>query len=297
MCMSLVNLFLKRSDDKITTIKPIEVIENETNENLYEIEGKILTRKEKHAFDGDKVLFSCDENKINYSQRNNKYYKKIGENVANAHTMCNVTSMCMALDYAGYKFPDLGKWSQPEDALMDFMVTNEEIDALYKKNYPTYYDAYKKGIEGAYYPNEVHSILSYGTNLWMGVKPGKITQFISNANFPYLLYLSFVKGSVPIVVSGSFPTSSGDRLNHIVTVSGVAYTRASYDKYKKSGDWKDLLVENVKIDDPYGNTLTGWSGSGQDILLTWEYCVNNLKPLNSASEKWCHTFVPGPEII
>ena len=50
----------------------------------------------------------------------------------------------------------------------------------------------------------------------------------------------------------------------------------------------DIKIAKVKIDDPYGNTLNDWQGSGNDIFLPWDYVVKNIKPLNSSSIKWAH---------
>ena len=50
----------------------------------------------------------------------------------------------------------------------------------------------------------------------------------------------------------------------------------------------DIKVAGIKIDDPYGNTLKDWEGSGNDIWLKWDYVVKNIKPLNSDTIKWAH---------
>ena len=53
------------------------------------------------------MIINISDGKANYSQRNNKI---------KPHESCNVTSMCMALDYLGYSFPK-GGYEQPEDNL------------------------------------------------------------------------------------------------------------------------------------------------------------------------------------
>jgi hypothetical protein len=49
-------------------------------------------------------------------------------------------------------------------------------------------------------------------------------------------------------------------------------------------------------DDPYGNTLNDFTGSGNDIKVDWSYAIKNLKPLNNR-KKWAHIFVKPVEII
>ena len=236
------------------------------------------------------IYFDCDGNKENYSQRNNQFvWKKNFAEVKNS-TMCNVTSYVMFADYAGWKLP-VGKYTQPEDNFADFIMNSKEVDDYYKKNYPAMYDEYKAGKKGCYTPNEIHSILSYAFNLW--VKVPNATRFIERANFPALCWKNFVLDSLPFVISGSFPKSNGVRLNHIVVCTGFAMEEKDYIEASNSVKLNgvipnDIKIAKVKIDDPYGNTLNDWQGSGNDIFLPWSYVVKNIKPLNSSNIKWAH---------
>jgi hypothetical protein len=149
------------------------------------------------------------------------------------------------------------------------------------------YEDYKKGKKDCYYPNEIHSLLSYATNLWV---QDTVTTFTTKGDFKQLLCASLVENSRPLVVSGSFPMSNGNRFNHIVTVTGVLYD-------EDNPTWKSTPLQ-IKIDDPNGNPLKDWTGSGNDIMLDWDFCVKNLKPLNSENEKWVHVFIKnGAETI
>ena len=270
--MSFAELFTKKENSNpFIDIKNHSVVEAKTTTDVEVPLGK-----------SDKLLFTCDENKINYSQKNNKYYKKINNAVAYSNTMCNVTSMIMALDYAGFKFPDLGKWEQPEDAFMDFMLNSKEVDKMYEKDYPTMYKDYKAGKKDCYFPNEIHSLLSYATNLWL---QDVVTKFTTKGRIKKLLWDNLVQNSLPLVVSGSFPMSNGKRFNHIVTITGV--------KYDSLKNGEESTPIQIKIDDPNGNPLKDWTGSGNDIMLDWQFCVENLKPLNSENEKWVHYFIKG----
>ena len=92
------------------------------------------------------LIINVSDNKENYSQRNNKYvhFNKSGLKDIYSGSVCNTTSICQALDYNGWKFPDLGKWNQPEDALSEFIATSEDVDLRYKTKMPALYKEYKE---------------------------------------------------------------------------------------------------------------------------------------------------------
>lgn len=237
------------------------------------------------------VIFDCDGNKQNYSQRNNEFVWGRGSISVKNSSMCNVTSYAMFADYAGWKFPD-GKYEQPEDNFAEFIMNSKEVDDFYKKHYPAMYRDYKNGKAGSYTPNEIHSILAMAFNLWVEVPDA--AQFIERANFPAACWKNFVNDSLPMVVSGSFPMSTGKVLNHIVVCTGFAMKEADYEAAVKSIKIKgvipnDIVIDSIKLDDPYGNTLKDWKGSGNDVWVKWDYAVKYLKPLNSTSIKWIHT--------
>lgn len=226
------------------------------------------------------AYFSCDDNKMNYSQRNNKYVWKDKDAYVNWTSMCNVTSMVMAADYAGYHFPP-GNFDQPEDNLAKFIMESDLIDETYKKKYPAMYKDYKAGKKGSYTPNEIHELLALGLNTWLGTNA---VTFSTSTNFIEALRKNFVDQSLPIVVSGVF-----NGLHHIVCITGVAY-----DYKEENGTIKinSKIPKIVKIDDPWGNPLKGYQKglSGNDIELTWDYCVKYLKPVNDSKIKWTHQF-------
>lgn len=239
------------------------------------------------------VIFSCDENKENYSQRNNKFNWRNKDAVINANTTCNATSYVMFADYAGWHLPS-GKYEQPEDNFTDFIVNSPEVDTYYKTHFPAMYKDFKEGKAGCYTPNEIHKILCYAFNLWVGVEDA--ARFLEKCNIKSALWRYFVADSLPLVLSGSFPTSKGKALNHIVVCTGVAYKKEDYEKAKSSikilgtiPNAELLTPAKIKIDDPYGNTLKDWQGSGNDVWLDWNYVVKNVKPLNSPDIKWAHT--------
>ena len=173
-------------------------------------------------------------------------------NIRDPYNTCNVTSMIMALDYLGYEFPD-GKYERPTDNLHCFM---EE-----KELRPTW-----------------HEELSLATNLWMGQF---ITEFSTERPIPEIL--NELKGGRPVVLSGDFPGYPIKRpqgpLGHIVVLVGADW------------DGPDTgLPSSIIIDDPYGNTLNNWQGSGNDIVLPWNLFIEWFKYCGSPHTKWAHYF-------
>jgi hypothetical protein len=88
--------------------------------------------------------------------------------------------------------------------------------------------------------------------------------------------------------SGTFPgypklninkkTGEPEALGHIVCVVGLMYEE---DPYKPI----DMI-----IDDPYGNTMSNWSGSGNNIYIPWDLFVKWMKPVNDPDIFWAHRF-------
>lgn len=239
--------------------------------------------------------YSCDENQDNYSQRRSPFVFKKGDSVIDKNGLCNVHSMVMAALYAGYKLPS-GKYGREPDNFADFIVTDPRVDAYYKKVMPAMWKEWNDGKKDAYTPMEIHSVLAYAFNIWLDGEKDQFVKFYDNLNFKAALYNNFVRGSLPIVISGSFPKSTGTRLNHIVTATGVVYD--ANEIAKATRDPKYIPTPKfVKVDDPYGDTLHDWQGSGNNILLPWAYCIKNLKPLNSENVKWGHIFQKPAAIV
>jgi hypothetical protein len=93
----------------------------------------------------------------------------------------------------------------------------------------------------------------------------------------------------PWVGSGTFPgypeinidlkTGEPKPLGHIVCVVGIVYDN---DPYSPSA---------IIIDDPYGNTMDNWKGSGNDIQIPWDLFVKWMKPVNDPAVFWAHCFM------
>jgi len=188
--------------------------------------------------------------RINVSQGKMNYSQR--NNERNPHNACNVTSIVMALDYLGYDFPP-GPYKQPEDNLHYFMEQ--------EKLRPTW-----------------HYELSTATNKWMG---RRVTDFSTER--PIGSIFEELKKGKPVVLSGDFPfvNSKSVRvtLGHIVVLVGAEWDGDG------TGNPKSVI-----IDDPYGNTINNFQGSGNDVVLSWDQFVKWFKTVNSTKTKWGHFF-------
>lgn len=232
-------------------------------------------------------VYNISENMESWSQRKSIYTYTHKDFKSNAFSFCNVTMMTMALDYIGYLkkyesryiniYPELPRFP---DKLAKFIFENKQVLDFYEKNCPTLYKDFKDGKKDAYGPNEIHQVLSYGTNLFLNC--GIITQFSTNINFIEIIN-DIIYNSVPVGISGKF---SG--LNHIVLVVGVAYK--SLDGSNKPGIFQkpDYFI----IDDPYGKTYEYSKGlSGNDVWIPFKLCEQDFKSLDNPSSKFAHRFI------
>jgi hypothetical protein len=167
---------------------------------------------------------------------------------------CNVTAMVSALDYLGVRFPG-GKRNQPEDRLYEYIKEN--------KGEPTN-----------------HGDLSKFTNQWVGKT---ITKF--STAVPLETIITEVCNNRPVIMSGDFPgypTKKPKPLGHIVCLVG-----AQWNGMNSIIGHPDFFI----VDDPYGNTLDDWKGSGNDIKIPYNLFIEWLKPLKDDKVKWGHTFI------
>jgi hypothetical protein len=181
----------------------------------------------------------------------------------------------MCLDYCKYTFPK-GEYKQPEDNLAHYMIYNPEIDAYYKQISP-YYDDWKNGKKNSYSPLEIHAVLSYATNKWMGKQ---VTSFSQNVPIDSI-FEEITEKERPVIISGNF---SG--LNHIVVLVGVIYN-------KKNTVQETLkqMPESVIYDDPFGKTYEYNKGlSGNDCIVPFNKFLDDVKPLKETRYKWAHVF-------
>jgi hypothetical protein len=165
---------------------------------------------------------------------------------------CNVTSMIMGLTYMGFILPH-GEFDQPEDNLRAFMEAR-------RKNPENHYD------------------LSECTNLWMD---REVTTFSTSRKISQIFAELLL--SRPVVISGTFPgfpTPKPKPLGHIVCLVGAKW---------QSDNWIGP-PDTIVWDDPYGNTLKDWQGSGNDIKVDYQKFIDWIKPVGNSAIKWGHFF-------
>ena len=207
-----------------------------------------------------------------YSQRNNQI---------DPMNSCATTSMIQALEIAGYSFPDiLPNYRQPEDKLIYFIRHDKRVLAYWKSIDPNGYNAWASKTGCYFEPNEVHAVLSYGTNLFMGKT---VTKFSTGVSLDSIVREILGKQK-PCVMSGNF-----GGLNHVVTLVGCVIPKKTY-KNKKLENMKFKDVKYFIIDDTFGETGNYRSGKkGNDILISPERFIAEFKELGNSRYKWCHT--------
>ncbi|MCQ2209251.1 MAG: C39 family peptidase [Paludibacteraceae bacterium] len=200
------------------------------------------------------IEYNVSKRKSNYSQRNNK---------VNPNKSCNTTSMTMAASYQ----PAIWK-----------AFKESEIYSKYAYKFSQPEDCLQQymldnGLTPTYHPD-----LSRAFNQFLGYN---VTSF--SMNVPLEDLIEEIKSGRPVVISGDFPKSDGRTLGHIVVLVGLIFEKEL-----------DKLPSYWIIDDPYGDTLNDWTGSGNDIKLPHEFFMKVIKN-KGMSKKWAHTFknLPG----
>lgn len=253
-------------------------------------------------FIDNQLIINVSDNKENYSQRNNKYIHTNKKGVKDVYygSTCNTTSICQALDYNGWIFPDLGKWTQPEDALSEYITTSSDVDLRYKTKMPTLYKEYKEekmtnGKVDYYTPNEIHDLLAFGTNKWLGVT-NAIT-FKENADI-WDIIKELINGRA-CVISGKF-----NNLNHIVTLVGCFWNFKEIPKISMNKLISTIVSEKRMpagfiIDDPWGDFHYKYKAgiSGNDIRMTTDEFYSMIKPFGNTQIKMCHFIQNGAAIV
>ena len=213
-----------------------------------------------------------------YTQRNNRI------DPLNA---CSVTSMVMALSYIGVDFTEFEKRGiQPEDDLLQFLRTNPEVYNFYELIDPYRAREWKNNPSNplAIPPNEYHSVLAYGTNLWLGKKD--VVTFHTNFTiFSIVQELAYKKS--PLVQSAKW-----GNLNHIFCTVGFISTM-NLENYDNISSIFPLVnsVTHFIIDDPFGNPLTNFKDvNGNSVEIPYDMYISHVKPLNNIEMKWAHVF-------
>jgi hypothetical protein len=192
---------------------------------------------------------------INVSKNRSNYSQR--NNEVNPYKSCNTTSMVMALSY----IPKLWKFFKDSPTYKQYSEKFKQPEDCLQQYM----------LDNGLKPTN-HFDLSSATNKFVGRQVTKFTMSLSISGL-----LDELKANRPVVISGNFPKSDGKTLGHIVCLVG-----AVIDNQGNVSKWI--------IDDPYGNTLKDWQGSGNDIALPNDYFIKNIKNCG-CNLKWAHTFL------
>lgn len=217
---------------------------------------------------------------LNSSQRNNE----VLPNVA-----CGPTNMVQALEYAGWEFNPkiIPEFNQPEDKLMKFARTNETVLEYYKRKYKNMYNNWQDEAKSlkkpdqelwqvdcpkANAPNEVHDVMNFATNLFMGYTEADI----KNGFYATWLLEGFNLEVVARNLSQGLPVVTSVRFKdcgHYITIVGA--------QYKKELNAKNIV--NLIIDNTYGRfnfkTETYEKVSGNDNIISKEELLARVRPV------------------
>jgi hypothetical protein len=196
-------------------------------------------------------ILNISEGKDNFSQRNNE---------VKPFSSCNTTSLTMATSYIDQlweifinspTYKKYSQFSQPEDRLQQALLD--------------------WGLE----PTN-HYDLQKGYNRFM---EKEIDNFSVAA--PFRALVDELLAGKPWVGSGTFPgfpNLENKPLGHIICIVGLHYES---DPYAPAG---------VIVDDPYGDTMNNWKGSGNDVIIPWDLFVKWMKPLEDLKGDifWAH---------
>jgi hypothetical protein len=166
---------------------------------------------------------------------------------------CQVTSIIMGLSYTGWKFP-AGKYEQPEDNLKAYFTEQGKNP-------------------------EIHADLAEYTNRWLGKTA---VSFSTKRTISQMV--NEITDGRPVIVSGQFPgfpTKRTRPLGHVVCLVGCEWQPANAENPVAAPDF-------FIIDDPYGDTLNDWKGSGNDIRLDAGTFYDWMKPEKDRGVKWGH---------
>ena len=219
-------------------------------------------------------------NFLNSSQRNNEILPSVA---------CGPTNMIQGLEYAGWefdtrKFPEL---KQPEDKLMKFTRTDERVLEYYKTKYRNMFNNWQEEAKSlkkdgeelwqvncpkANAPNEVHDVMNFATNLFLGyskedIEQGHFATRLENM-FDLPTVVHCLQLGLPVVTSVRF-----GGCGHYITIVGAQYK-------------KELTVNNIDnliIDNTYGRfnfkTETYEKVSGNDNIISKEELLARVRPV------------------
>ncbi|MCQ2242416.1 hypothetical protein [Treponema sp.] len=196
------------------------------------------------------------------NSKDKPYYSQRA-NALKPNRSCNVTAMISALSSANWPVESFVNsiFKTPADALMNFILTDKQVQDLWHKKDP----------KGLYPPNEWHEILCYGTNLFLEEKKlitnGKLAvEWGEHRSISDLTRTLDDGGSAAL--RGLFKYNGKD-IGHVVCL--VGYERDSYGQ-----------IKNWIIDDPFGDYRTGYKNvNGNDIVMSMADFRHMIRPENN----------------
>jgi len=236
------------------------------------------------------LIFDVSAGFSNSSQRNNIYVDKVLKK-STALVACNATSMGMGLEYTGWSIPQKYlELKQQEDNLIKFCQEDSIVLDYYKKTLPAMYAAWLVRAKDCYAPNEVHDVLSYAINMYMG---SKVTYFKVNTLVSEIVSDISIR-NLPIVMSGKFAG-----FGHVVCLVGFKAKKEFLEGYNKTKTITEDLLKFIyewTIDDPYGDFRNDYKIvlSGNNIPMTSLQFNTMFNPRESTTVKFAHRFNKPP---
>jgi len=172
-------------------------------------------------------------------------------NELDPYTTCQVTSMVMGLDIAGFELEPImrySKYRQPEDKLRWYMLNDPDVEKYWKKSHPTTIDIPAP---------EWADCMVYAINK---LYDKKICFY--EANLTIQKIISDLKEGLPIYTSMRYPDNKNFTgkpspvTGHIVLIIGID---------------EDKLL----INDPYKNHLTGDKDGFKNIYTPEDFAKHN----------------------
>lgn len=239
----------------------------------------------------------------NYSQRNNEI---------DSANVCGPTNFIQALEYSGWQWNNamFPQFAQPEDKLTYFCRTSPDVLKYYETKYNNMYknwraeadklaketgkEYWQVSCKDTYPPNELHDVMSYAVNLFIGYKPEEIkalgkrpvTRFYNE--FEEWEVFWSLKKRLPVISSvdpfkrdgGHYITIVGVTLKKDIPISELNKMECSKDSVMKVAN----LIDEYIIDNTYGKfdfkNKKYLAVSGNDEHIKREKFLEIVKPVS-----------------
>lgn len=251
---------------------------------------EISNYKTKTINSKDYIVFNVSDGFDNWSQRNSKYIFSKGNNVINWADLCNVHAYTDFLEIVKADIDNnkYAEFSRLPDKLAKHLCESKDVDDYYKSFAYSYWEDWDKGKSDSYSPCEVHGVLCFGVNNFIGKT---ISKFDANYKIENIIYDIAIRNK-PVITSGKYCG-----MNHVVCLVGAAWEKdkiesslsntAKFEKFIKK-----TAPDYMIIDDPWGDMTTNYSSKiGNDCFVEWDDFISNTKPLNNKEVKYAHYYI------